>query len=76
MADAVEFDATTITYVGEMLRYISLSPQNTEVEKLHKIKNGFGPGLRPDVWEKLMKRFGNIHFAELYGSSEGFYIFF
>ena len=54
-----------------MLRYINLTNPNYEIDKNHKIRNGFGPGLRPDVWESLLDRFGKIHFAELYGSSEG-----
>jgi len=71
IADAIRFEATTISYVGEMLRYVSLTPPNPEQDRAHKIRNGFGPGLRPDVWNTWLERFGKIHFGELYGSSEG-----
>ena len=52
------------------MRFVSKTEIN-EFDKNHKIKNAFGPGLRPDIWKNMIDRFGNIHFAELYGSSEG-----
>ena len=54
-----------------MLRYVSQTPLNLELDRSHKIRIGFGPGLRPDVWQSWLDRFGPTHFAELYGSSEG-----
>ena len=49
----------------------SLTKPNPDIDQNHKIRNGFGPGLRPDVWKNWLERFGRIHFGELYGSSEG-----
>ncbi|MFN3313346.1 MAG: long-chain-acyl-CoA synthetase, partial [Hyphomonas sp.] len=40
-------------------------------ERDHKIRTGFGNGLRPDVWEEFLERFNIPHLAEFYGSTEG-----
>ena len=68
--DAAKFEATTFSYIGEMMRFVANTPE-TEFDKSHKIKSAFGPGLRPDIWNRMHEKYGNIHFAELYGSSEG-----
>ena len=68
--DAAKFEATTFSYIGEMMRFVANTPE-TNYDKSHKIKSAFGPGLRPDIWNRMHEKYGNIHFAELYGSSEG-----
>ena len=68
--DAIEYDTTCFSYIGEMMRFVSKT-EPSELDKTHKIKNAFGPGLRPDIWKNMIDRFGHIHYAELYGSSEG-----
>lgn len=68
--DAVEEGATSIVYIGELCRYLVNSPPHPK-ERAHKIRTGFGNGLRPEVWTEFLERFNIPHLAEFYGSTEG-----
>ena len=68
--DCVKKEITVITYIGEMLRYLT-NTKESEFENQHKIKGIFGNGLRPDVWKVFEKRFNISNIIEFYGSSEG-----
>ncbi len=68
--DAVEYGATSFVYIGELCRYLMNTPEHP-LEKQHKIRTGFGNGLRPEVWERFVERFGIEHLVEFYGSTEG-----
>lgn len=68
--DATDEGATAIVYIGELCRYLVNSPPHPK-EKAHKIRTGFGNGLRPEVWEEFLERFNIPHLAEFYGSTEG-----
>ncbi|SVC83069.1 uncharacterized protein METZ01_LOCUS335923, partial [marine metagenome] len=48
--DCVNYKVTTITYIGEMLRYLATA-KKSPYEKQHQIRGIFGNGLRPDVWK-------------------------
>lgn len=51
--------------------YFSVSLQQNELDKGHKVRMGVGNGLRPDVWREFHNRFGNVRMCEVYGSTEG-----
>ena len=68
--DAVKYQATAFTYIGELCRYLVNSPTHPQ-ERRHRIRTGLGNGLRPEIWEEFMKRFRIPHLAEFYGSTEG-----
>ncbi|MEO1641691.1 MAG: long-chain-acyl-CoA synthetase [Pseudomonadota bacterium] len=68
--DASEQDVTAIVYIGELCRYLINTPEHPK-ERDHKIRTGFGNGLRPDIWQDFMDRFSIPHLAEFYGSTEG-----
>jgi fatty-acyl-CoA synthase len=61
---------TMFVYIGELCRYLAAQPEVPE-ERAHKLRLAFGNGLRPDVWEKLIGRFGVPRVLEFYGSTEG-----
>ena len=68
--DAADQGATSIVYIGELCRYLVNSPPHPK-EKAHKIRTGFGNGLRPDIWEEFLTRFNISYVCEFYGSTEG-----
>jgi len=68
--DAADQGVTAIVYIGELCRYLMNSPDHPK-ERAHKIRTGFGNGLRPDIWQDFMDRFSIPHLAEFYGSTEG-----
>jgi fatty-acyl-CoA synthase len=68
--DVVDGGATMFVYIGELCRYLANQPQSPD-ERRHKLRLAFGNGLRPDVWEKLVGRFGVPRVLEFYGSTEG-----
>jgi fatty-acyl-CoA synthase len=68
--DAVDYRATAFTYIGELCRYLLNTPAHPR-ERQHRIRTGFGNGLRPEIWERFFQRFGIPHLAEFYGSTEG-----
>lgn len=68
--DATDYGATAIVYIGELCRYLVNSPPHPK-ERAHKIRTGFGNGLRPDIWEEFLTRFNIPHVCEFYGSTEG-----
>ena len=69
-SDAMEEGATSIIYIGELCRYLVDTPE-TKFDRAHTVRTGFGNGLRGDVWEKFVDRFGVKHLVEFYGSTEG-----
>ncbi|MEL7040710.1 MAG: long-chain-acyl-CoA synthetase [Pseudomonadota bacterium] len=68
--DAADQGVTSIVYIGELCRYLVNSPPHPK-ERAHKIRTGFGNGLRPDIWEEFLERFNIPHLCEFYGSTEG-----
>ncbi|HUO12923.1 MAG TPA: long-chain-acyl-CoA synthetase [Caulobacteraceae bacterium] len=68
--DVVGEGCTMFVYIGELCRYLANQPESPE-ERSHKLRLAFGNGLRPDVWEKVIGRFGVPNVLEFYGSTEG-----
>ena len=68
--DAVEHGATKFVYIGELCRYLLNSPQHPR-ERAHKVIAGFGNGMRGEVWQPFVERFGVPNMYEFYGSTEG-----
>ncbi|MEM9054016.1 MAG: long-chain-acyl-CoA synthetase [Pseudomonadota bacterium] len=68
--DAADQGVTAIVYIGELCRYLVNSPPHPK-ERAHKIRTGFGNGLRPDIWQDFLDRFNIPHLCEFYGSTEG-----
>ena len=73
--EAIDNNATMLVYIGELGRYLMNQPASA-LEKKHKIKKGFGNGLRADVWAQFVERTGISHLVEFYGSTEGNVNFF
>ena len=68
--DAVKYEATMFTYVGELCRFLLATPPH-KLEREHKISWMVGNGLRPEVWEGFVNRFNIPHVIEFYGATEG-----
>jgi len=68
--DISDHDCTMFVYIGELCRYLLNAPPHPK-EKRHRLRLGFGNGLRPDVWEEFQQRFAVGDILEFYGSTEG-----
>ncbi|MEO0607352.1 MAG: long-chain-acyl-CoA synthetase [Pseudomonadota bacterium] len=68
--DVADHDVTSIVYIGELCRYLVNTPPHPK-EASHKIRTGFGNGLRPDIWDEFLTRFKIPYVCEFYGSTEG-----
>ena len=69
ITDCIKYNCTVSVYIGEICRYILNTPSNDNDRK-HKLRLMIGNGLRPDIWQKFIDRFG-IKMGEFYGSTEG-----
>jgi fatty-acyl-CoA synthase len=67
--DIVEHRCTMFVYIGELCRYLINQPEHAAERT--PLKMAFGNGLRPDVWEGMVKRFRIENVLEFYGSTEG-----
>jgi fatty-acyl-CoA synthase len=56
-------------YVGELCRYLLRQPPSAR-DRAHRIRVATGPGLRPDIWETFVERFGIERVIETYGQTE------
>ncbi|TNE52091.1 MAG: alpha/beta fold hydrolase [Deltaproteobacteria bacterium] len=68
--DVRNVGATVVFYIGELCRYLISSPQQAN-ERNHPVRLFMGNGLRQDVWEEMLRRFGNIRVMEFYAATEG-----
>ena len=68
--DVAEEGATSFAYIGELCRYLLNQPPHPK-ERAHRLRTGFGNGLRPEIWQAFFDRFNIPHLAEFYGSTEG-----
>lgn len=64
--------STFFVYVGETARYLLNAPPHP-LERSHKLRCGYGNGLRPDIWEKFKTRFNIPEMAEFFNSTEGMF---
>jgi len=69
-ADCVTYGCTVAQYIGEICRYLLMVPVCPE-EKQHKVRLMYGNGLRPQIWEAFVARFGIKQIGEIYGATEG-----
>jgi fatty-acyl-CoA synthase len=68
--DVADNDCTVFVYIGELCRYLFNQPPHPK-ERAHRLRLGFGNGLRPDVWTEFQERFRVPNILEFYGSTEG-----
>jgi fatty-acyl-CoA synthase len=67
--DVQRHGATHFMYVGELCRYLLRQPPSPR-DRAHRIRLATGPGLRPDIWEAFVERFGIERIIETYGQTE------
>ncbi|KAM8819525.1 long-chain fatty acid transport protein 3 isoform 1-T1 [Rhynchonycteris naso] len=68
--DCQKHRVTVFQYIGELCRYLVNQPPN-QAECEHKVRLAVGSGLRPDTWERFVRRFGPLQVLETYGLTEG-----
>jgi fatty-acyl-CoA synthase len=68
--DVVNRDCTLFQYIGELCRYLVLSPPRPK-ESEHRIRLCCGNGLRADVWDAFQQRFRIPRILEFYAATEG-----
>uniref|UniRef100_A0A8C4Q8C1 Long-chain-fatty-acid--CoA ligase n=1 Tax=Eptatretus burgeri TaxID=7764 RepID=A0A8C4Q8C1_EPTBU len=69
-SDCRKHNVTVIQYIGEICRYLCSQRKHAD-EREHAVRLAIGNGLRPDVWQEFLERFGNIRMCELYAATEG-----
>lgn len=69
-SECVHYECTVAQYIGEMCRFLLTVPPS-EYDTRHKVRLMYGNGLRPQIWESFVKRFGVKQIGELYGATEG-----
>ncbi|WKY14165.1 hypothetical protein Q1695_000036 [Nippostrongylus brasiliensis] len=68
--DCVKYNCTASQYIGEICRYL-LAQKPCDEEKKHRVRLMWGNGLRAEIWNEFVLRFGIRRIGELYGSTEG-----
>eukprot|EP01098_Paradermamoeba_levis_P004101 TRINITY_DN1788_c0_g1_i1.p1 TRINITY_DN1788_c0_g1~~TRINITY_DN1788_c0_g1_i1.p1 ORF type:complete len:631 (+),score=216.09 TRINITY_DN1788_c0_g1_i1:78-1970(+) len=68
-ADAAIHNCTVIQYIGELCRYLLLSP-STPYDTAHSVRMAVGNGLRPDIWKNFQTRFNIATIGEFYAATE------
>jgi fatty-acyl-CoA synthase len=68
--DVADHECTVFVYIGELCRYLLNAPPHPK-ERQHKLRLGFGNGMRPEVWAEFQQRFNVPDILEFYGSTEG-----
>ncbi|MBM7365677.1 long-chain-acyl-CoA synthetase [Gordonia hydrophobica] len=67
--EAIANDATAFCYIGELCRYL-LAQLRKLVDRAHRIRMAAGNGLRPEIWDEFVDRFGIDRVVEFYAASE------
>jgi putative long chain acyl-CoA synthase len=68
--DVRKYGASVAFYVGEMGRYLVNAPP-LPGEHHHPLRLLAGNGLRQDVWQTMLQRFGDLRILEFYSATEG-----
>ncbi|MCB9730452.1 MAG: long-chain-acyl-CoA synthetase [Deltaproteobacteria bacterium] len=68
--DVRRYGVDVVVYVGELCRYLVSAPGRPD-EADHPVRLFVGNGMRAEVWEHLLARFGPVRVMEFYGSTEG-----
>ncbi|KPJ19747.1 Long-chain fatty acid transport protein 1 [Papilio machaon] len=69
-SDAAKHDCTVAQYIGEICRYLLAVPKGPH-DRAHNVKVIVGNGLRPQIWQEFVDRFGVERVLEFYGATEG-----
>ena len=64
------YGATVVFYAGDMLRAVVEAP-SSPLDAHSPVRLFAGSGMRADVWERLVQRFGRASVLEFYASTEG-----
>jgi acyl-CoA synthetase (AMP-forming)/AMP-acid ligase II len=67
--DIRRHDVTAFCYIGELCRYLLNRPLSRE-DKNHRVRLIVGNGLRPEIWDAFVARFGIESVFEFYAASE------
>ena len=67
--EAIENQATAFCYIGELCRYLLAQPPKP-TDRAHTIRLAAGNGLRPEIWDEFVERFGIERIVEFYAASE------
>jgi len=67
--DVIDSDATAFVYIGEVCRYLLAQPPKP-TDRQHRVRVIMGNGLRSDIWQPFVQRFGIDRVAEFYAGSE------
>ncbi|EFC36493.1 very long-chain acyl-CoA synthetase [Naegleria gruberi] len=67
--DIRTFGCTATIYIGELWRYLYNTPEK-EDDAQNPLRVAAGNGLRKDIWNRVMKRFGIKKIVEHYGQTE------
>ncbi len=68
--DVSESRCTIFQYIGELCRYLTLSPARPN-ESRHHLRLAVGNGLSGDVWKNFQGRFAIPQILEFYAATEG-----
>jgi putative long chain acyl-CoA synthase len=68
--DIRRYGATVVFYAGEMLREL-LRAEPSAADNENPIRLFAGSGLRRDVWQRIVDRFGPVGILEFYAATEG-----
>ncbi|XP_041980169.1 long-chain fatty acid transport protein 1 [Aricia agestis] len=69
-SDVAKYKCTVAQYIGEICRYLLTVPPGPH-DRGHKLKVMVGNGLRPQIWQEFVERFGVKRVVEFYGATEG-----
>jgi putative long chain acyl-CoA synthase len=68
--DVRRYGATVVFYAGEMLREL-LRAEPSAADNENPLRLFAGSGLRRDVWQRIVDRFGPVGVLEFYAATEG-----
>jgi len=68
--DCIKYRCNGAQYIGEICRYLLSVPESPE-ERNHEVQIMWGNGLRPQIWQQFVDRFGIKFIGEFYGATEG-----
>ncbi|XP_046973611.1 long-chain fatty acid transport protein 1-like [Vanessa cardui] len=68
--DVAKHKCTAAQYIGEICRYLLTVPPSDN-DRAHNVRIVIGNGLRPQIWQEFVDRFGVKRVLEFYGATEG-----
>ncbi|EFA06666.2 long-chain fatty acid transport protein 4 [Tribolium castaneum] len=69
--DCIKYRCTVAQYIGEICRYLLAAHASDDRSIPHQVTKMLGNGLRPQIWNKFVTRFGVKEVYEFYGATEG-----